>query len=74
MTPARITPFSPHRNRRAEVRDAVEIIHCAVERIDDPLKLACLVAADAFLAIDRVVGETLQDHPRDEFLRLDIEF
>ena len=56
------------------MRDAVKIIHRAVERIDDPLEVARLVAADAFLAVDRVVGETREGHLRDEVLRADIEF
>ena len=62
-----------HRDRSAEVRDAVEIIHRAVERIDDPLELARLIATDAFLAVDRVVREACEEDPRDEVLRLHVE-
>ncbi len=75
MTPARISSFSrAHRDRHAEMRDAVKIIHRAVERIDDPLELAVGISAHAFLAVDRVVGETREDDLRDEFLRAFVEF
>ncbi len=65
---------APHRDRNAEVRDAVEIIHRAVQRIDDPLEFAVGISAHAFLAVDRVVGETREDDLRDEFLRALVEF
>ena len=42
------------RNRNAKMRNAVEIIHGAVERIDHPLILALLIANDSFFAIKRV--------------------
>ena len=73
MTPARISSFAPRGDGRAEVRDAVEIVHGAVERIDDPLELAVLIAADAFLAKDGVVGEAFQEHLGDEVLGFHVE-
>ena len=48
------------RNRNAEMRNAVEIIHGAIERIDDPLMIAFLIAHNSFFAIKRVLGKFLQ--------------
>ena len=60
------------RNRNAEVRDAVEIIHGAIERIDDPLMLARLIADDSFFAVKRVLGKFFEQRIRDQLLRFDI--
>src|SRR6267143_622711 len=43
------------RNRNAKMRNAVEIIYGAVERIDDPLMIAFLIAHNPFLAIKRML-------------------
>ena len=40
----------------AEMGDAVEVVHGAVDGIDDPLAVGVLVAGDAFLAVERVAG------------------
>ncbi len=40
------------------MRDAVEVIDRPIERIDDPLMIARLVADDAFFAIERVLRKT----------------
>ena len=34
----------------------------------------CLVAGDAFLAVDGVIGEALEEHAGDQFLGADVEF
>ena len=57
MTPTMISPFPAQRDRNAKMRDAVEIVHGAVERIDHPLMLAGLIADDSFFAIERVLAE-----------------
>ena len=61
------------RDRNAEVRDRVEIIHRAVDRIDDPLPLARLISRDALLAKDRVIGKRTEQDFRDERLRAHVE-
>jgi hypothetical protein len=57
----------------AEVGDAVEEVHRAVDGIDDPMEGAGLIAGDAFLAVDGVIGKLIEDHAGDEFLGLDVE-
>ena len=42
------------RNGNRKMRDAVEEIDGAIDRIDDPLEFTGRVALNAFLAIDRV--------------------
>jgi hypothetical protein len=37
------------------------------------MELAGLIAREALLAIDGVIGKLIEDHPGDESLRLDIE-
>ena len=61
------------RDADAVVRQTVEIIHRAVDGIDDPLPLALLISRDAFLAKNRVVGKLVEQVARDEFLGLDVE-
>src|SRR4051812_44233187 len=61
------------RDGDAEVRDAVEVIHRAVDGVDDPLVGAGLVSGDAFLAEDRVLRKAGEQHARDEILRTDVE-
>ncbi len=56
------------------MRDAVEEVHRAVDGIDDPLVFAVLVAADAFLAVDGVVGIAGEQERLDERLRALVEF
>jgi hypothetical protein len=55
------------------VRDLVKIIHRAVERIDDPLMLACLIAHHAFFAVKRVLRKLLQQYLGDQFLGLNVD-
>ncbi len=56
------------RDRDAEMRNAVEIIHGAIERIDDPLVFAGLVAHDSFLAVKRMLGKFFQKQLGDQLL------
>jgi len=53
--------------------DAVEEVHGAIDGIDDPLIGAGLIAGEAFLAIDGVIVEVIEDHLGDEGLGLDVE-
>ena len=69
MTPSYDLVPLAQRDRDAEMRDAVEEIHRAIDGIDDPLEGAGLVAGDAFLAIDGVIREVLQEQAGDELLR-----
>ncbi len=55
------------------MRNAVEKIYRPVERIDDPLIVARLVAHDAFLTVKRVLGKTLEQDFRDQILRQNID-
>ena len=55
------------------MRNAVEIIYGAVERIDDPLMIALLVAHDSFFAIERVLGKFFQERFGDQFLGAHID-
>ncbi len=57
----------------AEVGDSVEVVHGAVDGIDDPLPRAGLVSGDAFFAIDGMVGKCLEDDVSDEVLALNVE-
>jgi len=38
------------------MRNAVEKIHRAIDRVDNPLAVGFLIARDAFLAVKRVAG------------------
>jgi len=53
--------------------EAVEKIHRAINRIDDPLKRTLLIARDPFLAIDGMIGIAPQKNPGDQLLRANIE-
>ena len=55
------------------MRNAIEIIHGAIEWIDDPLVVARLVAHDSFFAIKRVLWEFFQERVGDQILRFDID-
>src|SRR5690606_4121449 len=57
----------------AEMGDAVEEIHRAVDGIDDPLAVAVGVAAEAFLAVEGVAGAGAEENVLDELLRLLVE-
>ena len=52
--------LATQRDRNAKMRDAVKIIHRAIERIDHPLIIARLVADNSFFAVKRVLGKFLQ--------------
>ena len=62
------------RDAYGEVRNVVEKIHRAVDGVDDPLVLGGLVAANALLAVDGVVGVAVEDDRLDEGLRAFVEF
>src|ERR1041385_7926243 len=55
------------------MRNAVEIIHRAIERIDDPLMIAGLISPDTFFAVKRVAGEFVEKQFTDQLLRLNID-
>jgi hypothetical protein len=46
----------PQGDRHAEMRDAVVVVHRAVDGIDDPLAVAVRITTHAFLPIERVAG------------------
>src|SRR6266581_1891821 len=56
------------------MRNAVEIIHRAVQRIDDPLMIAGLIPHDTFLAVKRMSGKFVEKQFADQLLRLNIDF
>ena len=55
------------------MRDAIKIVHGAVERIDHPLMGAGLVAHDTFLAVESVLGKLVEQQSSDEILRLHVD-
>ena len=55
------------------MRNAVKIIHRAVQWIDNPLMIAGLISHDAFLAVKGVGGEFVEKQFADQLLRLDID-
>ena len=55
------------------MRDAIEEIHRSIERIDDPLMIARLVANDSFFAIKRMFRKTFEQDFRDQILRQNID-
>lgn len=57
----------------AEMGDAVEEVDGAINGIDDPLVIGILVAAEAFFAIEGVVGITGGNAGEDELLGLTVE-
>src|SRR4029450_5101975 len=60
-------------NRDAKMRNAIEIIHGAIKRIDDPLVLAGLITYDSFFAIKRVFWKFFEKQLRNQFLCLNID-
>ena len=59
----------------AEVGDAEEVVHGAIDGVDDPFDIA--FTADigvTFLAEDEVVGVTVEDELHDEFLATNVHF
>ena len=61
------------RDRSAEMRQPVKIIHRPVERIDHPLILARLIADQALFAVERVLRMLPQQDFGDEILRQHID-
>src|ERR1043166_3770807 len=55
------------------MRNAVEIIHRAIQRIDDPLMIAGLIPNDTFLAVKRMSGKFGEKQFADQLLRLNID-
>ena len=60
-------------DRNAKMRDPVEIIHGAIQWIDDPLMIAGLIPHDTFLAVKRVGGKFVEKQLADQFLPLNID-
>ena len=56
------------------MRNAVKIIYCPVEWIDDPLVIAFLVAHNSFFSVKRMLGKSVQERFGDQFLRPHIDF
>jgi hypothetical protein len=65
--------FDAQGNRDAEMRDAIEKIHCAINGIDDPLAVGFLIASDAFFSIERVTGAGIEQDLGDQVLGSFIE-
>ena len=61
-------------NADAEMRDAVEVVHRAIDRIDDPLKGAGLIPRQPLLPVNGMIRKRLQQNPLDHFLTAHIEF
>lgn len=62
-----------HGDGDAEVGDAVEEVDGAIDGVDDPLAVGVLITAEAFFAIEGVVGEVGGDASEDEVLGLAVE-
>ena len=60
-------------NGDAEMGDAIEVIHGAVDRVDDPLAAGGLIAADAFFAVEGVARASPEEDAFDEVLGLLVE-
>src|SRR6476646_4127914 len=56
------------------MRNTVIIIHRAIERIDNPLKFARLIADDSFFAVECVLRKFFEQRLCDQFLRADVDF
>ena len=57
----------------AEMGDAIEEIHRAIDGIDDPLSGGILVSGDSFLAIESVSGTSGEEDIGDEILGFFVE-
>ena len=55
------------------MRNAVEIIHRSIQRIDNPLMVAGLISHDPFFAVKRVRGKFFEKQFADQLLRLNID-
>src|ERR1043166_1577174 len=55
------------------MRNTVEIIHGAIQRIDDPLMIAGLIPHGTFFAVNRVGGKFVEKQFADQMLRLNID-
>ncbi len=64
-------PFSGDGN--AEVGDAVEVVHGAINGVHDPLSIAVRITGVAFFSFDAVVREGFEQDLGDEVLAADIE-
>ena len=65
--------FETQRDRSAKVRDAIKIIHGAVERIDDPLVLARLVADDSLFTVERMVRKLFEQQIGNQLLHAHVD-
>ena len=53
------------------MRNAVEIIHGAIQRVDDPLMIARLIPNDTFFSVKRMSGKFVEKQFADQLLRCD---
>ena len=60
-------------DRNGKVGDAVEEVHRAVDRVDDPLIGSTLVPADPLLAVNRMIGKDSQNKRLDQRLGATVE-
>src|ERR1044071_6421181 len=60
----------------AKMRNAVEIIHRSIQRIDNPLMIAGLISRDSFFAVERVRGKLFEKQFANQLLRpnIDLQF
>src|SRR5262245_29120374 len=65
--------MQPQRDGNAKVRDAVEVIHRSIQRIDNPLMIAGLISHDPFFAIERVRGKFFEKQFANQILSLNID-
>src|SRR5262249_31516479 len=60
-------------NRDAKMWNAVEIIHGAIQRIDDPLVFARLISHNSFYSVKRVLGKLFEKEFANQFLHLNVD-
>ena len=53
--------------------NAVEIIHGAIQRIDNPLVFAGLIAHDSFFTVKRVLRKLFEKEPGNQLLCLNVD-
>src|SRR5947207_88601 len=61
------------RDRDTKMRDAVEVIHRPIQRIDHPLIIAFLIADDSFFAVKRMLWKMPEQHFGNQILGLHID-
>ena len=53
--------------------DTVEVVHCAIDGIDNPLEVTLLIAGDTFFAVEGVIGEFCEQDFGEEILCFTVE-